>query len=79
MLRVTDSAWFTETNTTNYIGIIIAKNEQGSESAYIGTITDGGGSRMQDAYKIANTGSKFPLKEAKSIVENRKRNRGKAA
>lgn len=59
------SAWFTGQST---IGIVETVNETGDHKAYIGSAS--GYDEAIDIIHIAEFGTKFPLKEARSIIKS---------
>ena len=59
------SAWFTGQST---IGIVETVNETGDHKAYVGSV--GGYNKTIDVIHIAEFGTKFPLKEARSIIKS---------
>lgn len=67
MKHIIGHAWFTGKNT---IGIIVIfSTEYGEFKSYIGNGI--GKDEEEDLQEIANYGSKFPLKEALSIIKEK--------
>lgn len=70
MLRVKTSTWFNEVGSSSRIGIVIAENDEGVESAYIGSVSgrELSNGRTSNEYKVLKYGACFPLYQAKSIM-----------
>lgn len=63
-MKITGVIWFT-TNST--IGIVTTVNEVGVEKAYINSVS--GFDEYEDMRHVAKHGTRFPVKQAKELIQ----------